>query len=109
MWPFSKKTPQPRNPINEDWAIGDLAECLAEGDWEPDPEGPENGDVLKVIGIDTGPVGLKNEIAWRLQFAPWKGVAFASEHFRKVPPLSEQESFTITAKIKRCKRSTAPA
>lgn len=37
IWPFSRK-PKPLNPgpINEDWAPGDLAERIQEGQWDGD-------------------------------------------------------------------------
>lgn len=31
-WPFKRK-PEPQPPINEDWRVGDLAECINNHPW----------------------------------------------------------------------------
>ena len=46
---------QDRRWMNEDWRVGDLAECIC-GNWEfPQPEDPMSGDILRVTSIGDGP------------------------------------------------------
>jgi len=105
MWPFTRK-PKPINPgpINEDWRVGDLAECLKPDDhhWNS-TSGPERGDVMRVVEVHAGRdnvfgrpgwfLGLKGEPFWR----------FDAKAFRKVPPLNSEASAEFTAKIRACK------
>lgn len=70
---------------NEDWAVGDLAECIAKNAWRSTLDnrpgsGPEYGDVLRVrIVVRFGPIQFLGFKA----FQPW---TYHANEFRKLPP-----------------------
>lgn len=104
MWPFTRK-PKPIDPgrINEDWRVGDLAECLNDKGWsdsdtdEPDQTGPELGDVHKVIGISDR---IAKCGGWYLDLKGFPGEWFVATSFRKVPLLNTAATAEFTAQIK---------
>jgi hypothetical protein len=56
MWPFNRK-PETAPPLidkrgwNEDWQVGDIAECINDN-WDfASPQDPKVGDVLTVSGL----------------------------------------------------------
>lgn len=103
MWPFRPK-PKPLNPgkINEDWAYGDLAECIrapADGLWFG-VQGPCQGDVLRVERVSPGRDAIYGIPGWFLGFARVRH-NFAAECFRKVPPLNSECDAEFAAEIKR--------
>ena len=53
IWPFRKRKPAivDRRFMNEDWCVGDLAECISEGFASPDCHDPKRGDVLRVTVV----------------------------------------------------------
>lgn len=58
FWPFGRRRPKPLPPPRderysaEDWAKGDLAECLSD-DWTPpEPNDPKKGAILRVSKVD---------------------------------------------------------
>ena len=104
MWPFTRK-PKPIDPgpINEDWRVGDLAECIAGGEWVCANKSaaiglPELGDVSRVLEVypDSSVWGDK----WWLVLSGWPADAFNAALFRKVPPLNTAASAEFTAQIK---------
>lgn len=105
MWPFTKKSRLVNpGPINEDWRVGDLAECMVDGgaDWQPSGRGPEKGDICRVTEVYAGTSPIRKSDYWFLRFASWE-IGYSESDFRKVPPLSEATSAEITAMIKRKK------
>jgi hypothetical protein len=54
MWPFRKKPKPVLPPINEDWQVGDQAECLNNGKGWQGGNGPDGGDVATVTGVFAG-------------------------------------------------------
>ena len=104
MWPFSK--PQPKlPPINEDWAVGDLAECVVGGTWYGNAPGPDLGDVCTVARVAPGHDLRTGAPDWGLWFRAWRG-PFAASCFRKVPARSTDVE--IVARIKRSRPADAP-
>jgi hypothetical protein len=107
MWPFTRK-PKPLNPgpINEDWRVGDLAECLFEGAWFGGNSGNiasglDKGDVSKVLAIGIGRTKLGGD-RYFLTLGGFRG-EFDASCFRKVPPLNSEADAEFTAKIKALK------
>lgn len=83
----------PVPPINEDWAIGDLAECLPPpdgGDWSVDTTGPVSGSISIVSGITLGKARDTGEWGWALRLIGWPHW-WAACAFRKVPPRADEE------------------
>ena len=56
IWPFRKRRPAVRDCriLSEDWQIGDLAECIADGFVDSDEIDPKKGDVLRVSDVCEG-------------------------------------------------------
>jgi hypothetical protein len=106
IWPFSRK-PKPPNPgpINEDWAVGDLAECMVpvgpNGLGWPCKIGPGKGDVLKVQRVASGHCS-DGSYGWGLWFGQYPR-GYGADAFRKVPPLNSKASAEFTAQIKAIK------
>lgn len=105
MWPFPRK-PKSINPgpINEDWRVGDLAECVEQKGWSQDDtgqpiDGPEKGDILTVLEVEPRRTNLRGD-GWYLGFAAYPMRFLAATGFRKVPPISTEASAEFTAKIK---------
>ena len=105
MWPFTRK-PKPLNPgpINEDWRVGDLAECIVDGkgSWYSEP-GPERGDVNKVTHVVAGQCARTRRACWGLILNGYDGRAFGAHNFRKDPPLNSEADAEITAENKALK------
>ena len=86
--------PDPAPLINEDWAVGDLAECLPcpDGDaWFNDNLGPEPGNISIVseVGLNLA-ASDKIDVCWYLRLIGWPHWYDANE-FRKVPPRADEE------------------
>lgn len=102
MWPFRKK-PEPKVPLkdirvwNDDWKVGDTAECIVDRDGWADTWKPwhilEKGTRLTVTGFSeekcTG-----NYVAYALHFAETK-VLYPTQGFRKVRPVATEESEVV--------------
>lgn len=106
MWPFTRK-PQPNarqitpGPINEDWRVGDLAECMT-GGW-PDNLGPEKGDVCRVSGVGPGIAShgyKRGKPLWFLSLKGFPGADFDAAEFRKVPSLESEADAAFKAELK---------
>jgi hypothetical protein len=117
MWPFTRK-PKPINPgpINEDWRVGDLAECVTSGDgsdWRHDLNnapaiGPAFGDVRRVQAVF---VGQSRQLRRPLWWLVVNGIPanLPATCFRKVPPLNSEASAEFTAQIRKLAHRKAPA
>ncbi len=75
--------------INEDWAVGDLAECITEDPWYQGAPGPKKGDVNRVVGVFPGHCKRDETPGWGLKFSKWPG-AFAATSFRKITPRADE-------------------
>lgn len=102
MWPFRKKTRSPAPPVdrriwNEDWRIGDIAECVSDRFHESvEPwERPNIGDRLIVTGFSEGLGASGDKLHYFLHFAELP-TAFSTNGFRKVRPVSAKNSEIAT-------------
>lgn len=109
-WFFWKRKPaQPSKPIdgrnwNEDWKIGDIAECVSSA-WHETVkpwERPNLGDKLIVTGFKEGVGTGVNRIAYFLLFAEYDH-GLETLGFRKVLPISTVAESEIGQKILRAK------
>ena len=100
MWPFRKK-PEPKAPPhdkrnwNEDWKVGDTAECVVK-DWHESVQPwnrPNFGDRLVVIGFSEE-IGSGGSLSYFLRFAEFN---FGAETiaFRKVRPVASEKSEVV--------------
>lgn len=90
IWPFKKRPtspPQKLPPINEDWAVGDEAECVKGCSWFGGKEGPDTGDIFTVRKVMAGKCAQTGKPDWGLAFKPWPH-AYGAFCFRKVRPVA---------------------
>lgn len=103
MWPFRKK-PVPvldKREWNEDWKVGDTAECIVDGvrtEWHEDIPPwcrPEFRQQFTVVGFDDA-VGSYGR--WRSYFLKFEGwpVALSTTAFRKVRKVEASESAIVS-------------
>ncbi len=98
----------------EDWAAGDMAECLARGAWYHPcfpgrgASGPQFGEVRKVAAVLVLPRPEFGESRF-LGFARWPGQTFAARCFRKVTPRAETIERAESEFVELIKRAPAPA
>jgi len=87
MWPFTRprkpKPPEDHRVWNEDWAAGDLAECVA-GSWGGNP-GPKVGSINRIIGVKEG-IGHLGSLIYALEFQRHPDYAYECTAFRKIRP-----------------------
>ena len=89
MWPFKRKPKMP--PINEDWAVGDVAVSLLD---MSAVEGPKRGEFCIVEYVEPSILIGTGEPAWQLSLAEYpmpvspRGCVygFNAEFFRKPRP-----------------------
>lgn len=107
MWPFRKKPepPAPQNDgrvWNEDWQIGDTAECIREHDgWHPNVvpwHRPKKGQRFTVTGFSEGMTYADTQ-AYFLKLEGWP-VSLDTTSFRKVRPNSVDESEIVERILK---------
>lgn len=93
--------PQPRDERvwNEDWQVGDIAECVSDsGDWHPDLK-PwlrlAKGSRWIVRGFSEGPTQSGDSIQYflYLEGTPSKG-GYSVTAFRKVRPIAQEQTTT---------------
>jgi hypothetical protein len=97
--PFRKRrpdpTPPPASPLVEDWAVGDLAECIIGPPWFRGltlipADGPEQGDVNKVIEVRRVVFGHDGSLVCLfLGFSRFKDGVYVSTSFRKIIPRAD--------------------
>lgn len=103
IWPFRRrKKEKPLPPINEDWRVGDLAQRVTPGCWEPNPAGPAVGEICRVTEVAIGRFSCGNR-GFVLRFAEYPA-KFQAEAFRKLRPVHEACDVGFAALIKRPKR-----
>lgn len=86
-WPPS--APEDRRGWNEDWQIGDLAECLVSKEkWKPcRPNDPDKGEILRVNAMTEGLVIDGSFMVSALGFeGKYAGYFWAQGAFRKLRP-----------------------
>lgn len=108
MWPFRKKAaPSPAKPEpkdfrnwNEDWKVGDTAECIVDGvnrTWHervPPWERPAFGARFTVVGFSEGPA-IDGSIRYWLKLEGWPCKVTTSS-FRKVRPIATEQSEVVS-------------
>lgn len=87
--------------MNEDWRVGDLAECIASRWADSDSADPVKGEIRRVSGIIDG---VNDRYAVRvlaLSFEGYGAESWCTTGFRKIRPLHEPAEEEFTALIKR--------
>lgn len=102
MFGWFRRKPEPPTPPrdervwNEDWQVGDTAECIVDGirtSWRKDIppwERPAFGQRLVVAGFKECPA-TDNSIRYFLVFVDWP-CPMCTEGFRKVRPVATEQS-----------------
>jgi len=115
---FGKKdSPQPQDQrgLNEDWRVGDWAECIVNGGWELPPTGvtklPEMGRRYRVVGVREGPTFDEKYLITGLVLDGLGDSSWRCVCFRKVRPSLEacDESFAADLRERLNKSVEAPA
>lgn len=91
FWPFRRKPTPPvdHRIMNEDWAVGDLAQCIDDRFCDPEPFDPKVGDVLRVAGIDDCTNHRNRRCIWLLFEGKTGIVGYECVAFRKLRPVNE--------------------
>lgn len=95
--------PKDRRVWNEDWRVGDIAECVTT-DWHEDTvpwHKPQKGQRLTVSGFCED-LNFSGHRAYFLEFADWP-VALQTTAFRKVRPVSTSAETSIGERILKAK------
>ena len=106
MWPFRNKTAPPRDARdwNDDWQIGDTAECIVDGvkaTWHPAVkpwERPAFRQHLIVVGFREA-VGKDNTLRYFLKLADWP-TCLPTTGFRKVRSVAAEKSEVVERILK---------
>jgi hypothetical protein len=93
-----RETPKPtdKRDWNDDWRVGDTAECIVDGvraSWHEAVkpwERPAFRQQLRVIGFKEG-LGVDHSLRYFLVFADWP-IALPTSAFRKVRPQAKAQS-----------------
>lgn len=91
VWPFKRKPKPTPPPINDDWAVGDLAECMVNQIWNDGffyMPGPAYLEIRMVTDIKEG--FYKDHHHLGLAFARWPGKYYTSTSFRKITPRADE-------------------
>ena len=102
--------PRDLRNMNEDWQVGDLAECLS-GLWDY-PFGPVKGGIYRVACVVKGPLASgpdKGAIVYGLVLKEFGTESWLCTGFRKIRPLHEPCEAEFAELIRRPvrKRETA--
>jgi len=109
MWPFKKKPAPSAHPAdlrvwNEDWRVGDTAECIVDGvtsTWHPTVRPWERvpfGGRLTVSAFADGQ-GTDHTLRYFLRFSDWP-IALPMAAFRKVRPVSTEQPEVVKRILK---------
>lgn len=113
IWPFKRKQP-PAPPAppkdtrvwNDDWSVGDTAECVVEWDAFTDDvkpwERPAKGQRLTVSGFSEKIGKGTDSLYYFLSFSDW-AIELPTQAFRKVRPVTQAIETSIGAKILKAK------
>jgi hypothetical protein len=103
---FGPPPPEDRREWNEDWRVGDLAECI-NGSWLNDPpHSPQPPSIYRVREIDEGVTADGSAIIVALNLeglSDWWGCT----GFRKLRPTIEAADAAFTADLRDCLRTPA--
>lgn len=88
-WVTAPLMPTDLRGWNEDWRVGDLAQCVVKGGWaEPLPDDPKFGDILRVNHMIEGVDLTGTSVVSALGFEGKPGRTFwACRAFRKLRPM----------------------
>lgn len=102
---FRKKKSEPPMDCrvwNEDWQVGDIAECVVEyKDFcqiIPPWQRPRKGQQLTVSGFSEGFGEGVNATFYFLKFSDWP-IELPTQAFRKVRPVEQKQETSISEKI----------
>ena len=121
FWPFKRRSPaapaaKPAlaydlRGLNEDWQIGDLAECLIDqASWRPPAtDDPARGEVRRVAAIVTGLVVTGEGLITALKFEHFDKKAWHCINFRKLRPELVAADQQFTASIRKLGKVPADA
>lgn len=101
LW-AGKPTPKVRPPINEDWRVGDLAECISDDRaWKtlPGDVPPARGRIFMVSGIIIGFSLSDGRPMFGLRFRGFRGHWEAGQ-FRKIVQHHEPASAEFIAEMR---------
>ncbi len=105
FWPFRKRE-APKPPIvdgrvwNEDWKVGDIAECIVDGvnrRWHKNCQPwlrPAFGQQFIVVGFSEGEGIGTNSLRYFLKLKDWP-VEVVTTAFRKVRPVATEKSEVV--------------
>lgn len=98
---------------SDDWAAGDLAECIGGGQWfngylQP-TQGPAHGDTFRVAAIWLSPHPLTGHHMLWLSFSAYGTQRFDARLFRKITPRADAASAADSSFIDKLKRGRVPA
>lgn len=106
---FGRETPvEDRRCMNEDWRVGDLAECIGDGPWDCGDTKPELGDICRVSAVVDAVGTRTNTRNYYLGFVGLHN-RFCCTSFRKILPLHTAADAEFTALIKRPVRKPVKA
>lgn len=105
--PFKRKAAPPSTPpqddrnMSEDWAVGDLAECISD-QWPPLPgiKHPRMGQILRVTEVNEGADVIFGILIIALGFEGMGNMTWDNRSFRKLRPTIDpaEEEFTVWLK-----------
>ncbi len=104
MWPFRKKAPRDLRCWNEDWRVGDTAECIVgpqSAQWFSEVK-PWNRPALRQQFIVTGfrdEIGADGNYHYLLDLKGWP-VSLSTTAFRKVRTTSVEQSEVVERILK---------
>jgi len=89
----------------DDWKPGDLAMCVHVGTWRDYGVGPSRGQVIEVADVfppdEVGELIGDDYHPCFLGFTAWLPAnAFGCGHFRKIPPLTNEDRDSFLADLK---------
>lgn len=95
----------------EGWQVGGWAECVVFPDWQTvdgqRSPGPRHGQVMRVTGVRSHPLGSRRELA--LGFASWPRHDFEATAFRKLNPRADEATAAEAEFTALVKRTPQPA
>lgn len=101
FWPFRRRKIVDRRILNEDWAVGDLAECLVDpAMWGFDSgDEPRKGAVLRVTRIEDRVASVMDVRAYFLHFEG-HACCYECRGFRKIRPEEVPASDAFIAELR---------
>ncbi len=107
IWPFRRRKPRVRPPLQEKWKPGDLAYCISPVNHWQGAAGPSFRSTHRVTAVEPGHFST-GELGWGLGFDPWP-LLYDARAFRKVEPCSEDFASRLAKIVKSKRKEKAPA